>query len=74
MSRLPKAIREKILRREGALTEAEAAAVVGAKTLVEFDRWRRIGVIGEPIPGTKLWDRTELHRSLDQLPAPNLKP
>jgi hypothetical protein len=74
MSRLPKTIREKLLRREGALTEAEAAAIVGAKTLVEFDRWRRLGAICEPIPGTKLWDRTELYRSIDQLPASNLKP
>jgi hypothetical protein len=74
MSRLPKAIREKILRREGALTQAEAAVLAGAKTSEEFDRWRRLGAICEPIPGTKLWDRTELYRSIDQLPAPNLKP
>jgi hypothetical protein len=65
MSRLPKAIREKILRREGALTEAEAAVLVGAKTLVEFDRWRRLGVICDPIPGTRLWDPTELNRYIE---------
>jgi hypothetical protein len=54
MSRLPKAINEKILRREGALTEAEAAALVGEKNLVDFNRWRRSGIICEPIPGTRL--------------------
>jgi hypothetical protein len=74
MSRLPRAIGEKILLREGALTAVEAATVVGAKTLAEFDRWRRLGVICEPILGTKLWDPTELYRSIDRLPAPNLKP
>jgi len=66
MTRLPKAIRETILRREGALTEAEAAAHVGATTLAEFDRWRRSGVICAPIPGTRLWDRTELYRSVEK--------
>ena len=66
MSRLPKAIREKILRREGALTEAEAAAYVGAKTLAEFRRLRRTGLLGDPIPGTTLWDQIELHRSISQ--------
>jgi hypothetical protein len=67
MSRLPKAIREKILRGEGALTEAEAAAFVGVKTLAEFRRLRRTGLLGDPIPGTTLWNQVELHRSISQL-------
>jgi hypothetical protein len=46
-------------------TEAEAAAYVGVTTL-EFDRLRRSGILCEPIPGTKLWDRTELYRSVAQ--------
>jgi len=66
MSRLPKAIREKILRSEGALTEAEAAAFVGVKTLAEFRRLRRTGLLGDPIPGTTLWNQVELHRSISQ--------
>ena len=66
MSRLPKAIREKILRRDGALTEAEAAAYVCAKTLAEFRRLRATGLLGDPIPGTTLWDQIELHQSISQ--------
>jgi hypothetical protein len=58
MTRLPKAIRESILRRDGALTEAEATAYVGAKSQAEFNRWRRSGAIGALIPGTRLWDPT----------------
>ncbi len=57
MSRFAKAIREKILRRDGALTEAEAAAYVGAKTLAEFRRLRATGPLGDPIPGPTLWDQ-----------------
>jgi hypothetical protein len=73
MSRLPKAIREKILRCEGALTEAEAAAFVGVKTLAEFRRLRRTGLLGDPIPGTTLWNQVELHRSISQCrPAPSI--
>jgi hypothetical protein len=66
MSPSPKAIREKLLRGEGALTEAEAAAYVGVKTLAEFRRLRRTGLLGDPIPGTTLWNHNDLHRSISQ--------
>jgi len=61
----PKALREKSYAAKGALTETEAAAYVGVTTL-EFDRLRRSGILCEPIPCTKLWDRTELYRSVAQ--------
>jgi hypothetical protein len=67
MSPLSKAMREKILRHEGALTEDEAAACVGAKTLAQFRRWYRADMICGPIPGTSLWNRDDLYRSIAQL-------
>jgi hypothetical protein len=67
MSPSPKAMRKKILRREVALTEAEAAAYVGVKTFAEFRRLRRTGLLGEPIPGTTLWNHNDLQRSISQL-------
>jgi|HubBroStandDraft_6_1064221.scaffolds.fasta_scaffold943007_1 hypothetical protein len=67
MSPLSKAMREKILCREGALTEDEAAAFVGAKTLAQFRRWCEADMICGPIPGTKLWNRDDLYRSIAQL-------
>jgi hypothetical protein len=61
-------LREAILRREGALTKDEAAALAGAKTLAEFDRWQRSGAVCEPIRGTQLWSRDDLIRHINSLP------
>jgi hypothetical protein len=47
------------------MTKAEAAAYVGCNTLAAFDRWRRLGIVCGPIPGTYTWDRVALDRALD---------
>ena len=47
------------------MTKAEAIAYVGCKTESAFDRWRKLGIICGPIPGTRRWDRVALDRSLD---------
>lgn len=48
------------------LSKRQAAAYVGCVTLAAFDRWRALGIIPPPIPGTNRWDRKALDLALDK--------
>jgi hypothetical protein len=49
------------------LTKAEAAAYCRVKSTRTFDRWRKMGLVPPPIPGTHRWDRKSLDAHLDHV-------
>ena len=48
------------------MSRAEAAAYCGVKPDT-FDEYRRAGLVPEPLPGTKRWDRKAIDRRFDSL-------
>ena len=48
------------------LSKRQAAAYGGCQTEAAFDRWRQLGIVPPPIPGTNRWDRKALDLALDK--------
>jgi hypothetical protein len=48
------------------LSKRQAAAYVGCQTEAAFDRWRQLGIVPPPIPGTNRWDKKALDLALDK--------
>jgi hypothetical protein len=48
------------------MTKKEAADYCGCESLAAFDRWRRMGIVPDAIPGTNRWDRKAIDAALDR--------